>query len=73
MEIHEIKKSKSRLHRIISFLFCFFCAECFSACLVVLAYVNYLAFSSDSFFGILLVAFADTSFVLLILDILTSD
>lgn len=70
MEIHEIKKSKSRLHRIISFLFC---AEFFLACLVVLAYVNYLAFSSDSFFEILLVAFADTSFVLLILDILTSD
>lgn len=70
MEIHEIKKSKSRLHRIIRFLFC---AEFFLACLVVLGYVNYLAFSSDSFFGILLVAFADTSLVLLILDIITSD
>ena len=70
MEIHEIKKSKSRLHRLIRFLFR---AEFVLACLVVLAYVNYLAFSSDSFFGILLVAVADTSLVLLILDILTSD
>lgn len=70
MEIHEIKKSKSRLHRIIRFLFC---AEFFLASLVVLAYVNYLAFSSGDLFSIFLLAFADTSLVLLILDILTSD
>ena len=70
MEIHEIKKSKSRLHRIIRFLFR---AEFVLGGLAAMVYVNYLAFSSDSFFGILLVAFADTSLVLLILDILTSD
>lgn len=50
MEIHEIKKSKNRLHRLIRFLFL---AQFFLACLVVLAYVNYLAFPSDSFFALI--------------------
>ena len=70
MEIHEIKKSKNRLHRLIRFLFL---AEFVLGWLAAMAYVNYLAFSSDSFFVIFLVALADTSLVLLILDIITSD
>ncbi len=70
MEIHEIKKSKNRLHRLIRFLFR---AEFVLGSLFLMTYANYLAFSSDSLLEIFLVAFADTSFVLLILDIATSN
>ena len=70
MEIHEIKKNKSRLHRVAHFLLG---ALLLLAGLGGFAYLNYLAFSSDSLFGIFLVAFADTSLVLVTLDIATSD
>ena len=70
MEIHEIKKNKSRLHRVAHFLLG---AWLVLAGLGGFAYLNYLAFSSDSLFGIFLVAFADTSLVLVTLDIATSD
>ena len=70
MEIHEIKKNKSRLHRVIRFLAR---AELVLGWLALLAYFNYLAFSSGDLFPIFLLTFADTSLVLLILDIVTSD
>jgi len=70
MEIHEIKKSKSRLHRVIRFLAR---TELVLGWLALLAYFNYWAFSSGDLFPIFLLTFADTSLVLLILDIVTSD
>ena len=70
MEIHEIKKHKNSLKRLVNLLFE---AQLVLIILAILAYVNYLAFSSGELFSIFLLTFADTSFVLLILDILTSD
>ncbi|MFW5563435.1 MAG: hypothetical protein ACOCNX_00910 [Prevotella sp.] len=70
MRINELKKNKSRLHRVIRFLVR---AEFVLGGLAALVYINYLAFSSDDLFAIFLVAFADTSLVLVTLDIATSD
>ena len=70
MEIHEIKKNKSRLHRVAHFLLG---ALLLLAGLGGFAYLNYLAFSSNSLLEIFSVGFADTSLVLVTLDIATSD
>ena len=70
MKINYLKEHKTTLHRVIRFLAR---AELVLGWLAVLAYFNYLAFSSGDLFPIFLLAFADTSLVLLILDIITSD
>ena len=70
MGINYLKEHKTALHRVAHFLLG---AWLLLAGLGGFAYINYLAFSSDSLFGIFLVAFADTLLVLVTLDIATSD
>ena len=70
MEIHEIKKHKSSLKRLVNLLFE---AQLVLIILAILGLVNYLAFASGVVLAILGAIFVDVNLVLLILDILTSD
>ena len=70
MEIHEIKKHKSSLKRLVNLLFE---AQLVLIILAILGLVNYLAFASGVVWAILGAIFVDVNLVLLILDILTSD
>ena len=70
MEIHEIKKHKSSLKRLVNLLFE---ALLVLIILAILGLVNYLTFTSGDLLSFFLLPFADTSLVLLILDIVTSD
>ena len=70
MGIEDLKEYKTRLHRLVRYMLG---AELVLAFLVSLAYANYLVVSSNSIFGIFLVAFIDTLVVLVILDIILSD
>lgn len=70
MRIKDLKEYKTRLHRLVRYMLG---AVLVLTNLVTLGYANYLAISSDSIFGISLVAFLDTFVVLAILDIILSD
>ena len=70
MRIKDLKEYKPRLRKLIRYMLG---AELVLAFLASLVFANYLAISSDSIFGISLVAFLDTLVVLVILDIILSD
>jgi hypothetical protein len=70
MRIKDLKKYKTRLHRLVRYMLG---AVLVLAILVTLGYANYLAISSDSIFVIFFDAFIDTLIVLVILDIILSD
>ena len=70
MRIKDLKEYKTRLHRLVRYMLG---AGLVLAFLASLVSANYLAISSDSIFGIFLVAFIDTLVVLVILDIILSD
>lgn len=70
MKIHEINKHKSSLKRLVNLLFE---ALLVLIILAILGLVNYLTFTSGDLLSFFLLPFADTSLVLLILDIVTSD
>ena len=70
MRIKDLKEYKTRLRRLVRYMLG---AEFVLGALVSLAFANYLVISSDSIFGIFLVAFIDTLVVLVILDIILSD
>lgn len=70
MKINDLKEHKASLHRVERYMLI---AELVLAVLVLLAYANYLAFSSNSLLVSFLVGFTDTFLILVTLDIVTSD
>ena len=70
MRIKDLKKYKTRLHRLVRYMLGAELVLAFPASLVC---ANYLAISSNSIFKIFLVAFIDILAVLVILDIILSD
>jgi hypothetical protein len=70
MRIKDLKEYKTRLHRLVRYMLG---AEIALAILVLWVYLNYSAISSGSIFGISFVAFIDTLFGLVFLDMILSD
>ena len=70
MEINDLKEHKASLHRVVRYMLI---AELVLVLLGLLAYANYLAFSSNSLLEIFVVAFTDTFLILVTLVIATSD
>lgn len=69
MKINDLKEHKASVHRVARYMLI---AEFVLAVLVLMAYANYLAFSSDSLLEIFLVGFTDIFLILVTLDIATS-